>query len=90
MMLHMRSQQVVRIEQPGESAIDYPTLNDAMRSAPSHSEAQIATSLGGVVLAEAALEPCSSEWLCPHYYWRPTVAGLDVLHGCVRGLERVA
>lgn len=77
---------VYRIEAPGEAAIPFPTLEDAMRSAPSHSESTIATSLEGVCLAEAQPTPMVDV----PFRWRPTVAGSDVLRNGVRGMERAS
>jgi hypothetical protein len=84
----MRSQQpVYRIEWPGESAVPFPALEDAMRQAPGSAEATIVTSSpDGVVLAEST----PSHMIDVPWRWRPTVAGLDVLRGGVRGMERVA
>lgn len=81
---------VFRIEAEGEAGVPYPTLNDAMREPPSHEESTIATSDGGVVLAESQVEPISRAWLCLKYYWRPTVAGTDVLNGVPFGLARAS
>lgn len=81
---------VFRIESLGEVADPFPSLPDAMRSPPSSRESCIATSAEGVVLAESAVKSSSRKQLRVHYEWRPTVAGLDVLEGGVRGLRRAS
>lgn len=72
---------VFRIEAFGEEGVAFPTLSDAMRDAPSHSEARVATSMYGVTLAEAQL--ASSPKRKRRYTWALTVAGCDVV--AVRG-----
>jgi hypothetical protein len=65
----------------------YPSLDDALRDPPLTREAQVVTSLRGVVLAEA--EPtcgCTGA----RYGWRLTGAGADVLEGGVRGMARAS
>ncbi len=74
---------VFRIEMRGEEPIPFPTLQDAMREDPASIEAVIVTSVRGVTLAETTT-PLRGSSL---YFWRATVAGLDVLEGGVRGLR---
>lgn len=60
---------VVRVEAHGEPPIPCPSLQAALEHLPMSCEAHIATSLGGVRLAEATAE--GREWIL-------TSAGLDV------------
>lgn len=78
---------VYRIESHGEIADPFPTLNDAMRSPPTHAEGCIATSPEGLILAESMIKSSSRKQLRVRYEWRVTVAGLDVLEGGVRGMR---
>ncbi len=81
-------QSVFRIEAAGESAVQFPSLADAMRLAPQSVESHIATSAGGVHLADA--EPIAGAGTMLR--WRLTLAGRDVADkaGWAVGGETVA
>lgn len=66
---------VFRIESAGEAGIPYPSLASAMAYVPSHRESQIATSIEGVVLAEAESVNGPGTML----RWVVTLAGQDIL-----------
>ncbi len=85
MTLHV----VFRFEAECEEGVPFPDLASAMCERPSHGESRIATSVDGVVLCEATPES-SRKKLRTTYAWQTTVAGEDVLTGCVRGGMRRA
>lgn len=85
----MRHTTVFRIEQQGEEGIPFPDLISARAEPPSHAESTIATSTHGVVLAES-IAVSSGPRKRARFTWRLTVAGEDVLTGCVRGGMRRA
>lgn len=53
---------VVRVEQLGEDAVPFPTLQAAKAMRPRHREASIRTSADGVVLAEVSADAVLLEW----------------------------
>lgn len=65
---------VYRFEQAGENGIPFPSLAAAVRCMPSHGEARVATSVDGVVLAEARHVAGAGTML----QWVLTNAGRDV------------
>lgn len=69
---------VVRVEAEGEAAVSFPSLHEAMRLAPRHPEAFIATSLEGVHLADAMPVAGTGSVLA----WQLTFAGRDVDGAC--------